>query len=292
MRSLTDLGTGRRPRQAFLLGGATASYGVTMHGASRDALVASDRRYFESGAVNEPVGPATLSWVSGLTHLAAGCVVHSVDPQAIDDAPAWVAAVRSAVEERGAPRVRIYVDPGPALRAALEGAGLTPRAETAFVTRGRADCAADGVALHDLAPDDDRAWDAVGELHRVGGVGSGIYPEPPDDWTDLMRRRCRSGGMEGFIVSHHDEPCGSVGVLVVDGLMRSKNILIGRGFRRQGIGRGVLHHLWERARQRGCDSLGAFAVPGTPGAGLYPAAGLTAVGEQVEWATAGDRVPA
>lgn len=252
---------------------------------ARAALVATDRLYFSSGAVDARLPGATLSCVPGLAHLGAGCVIHSVQPEDVVDAPRWLAAAAAAVREQGGCRLRIYVDrPGRDLRAALLEAGLTPREEVAYVARAAtADPEPEGVALHHIDPDDGAGWEEVARVHREGGIGSGVHPAPPDEWTELMRRRCRPGVMDGHLVTLDGEACGSVGTLVADGLLRSKNLLVGKAFRRRAVGRAVLARLSSTAVTLGCTEVGAFAVTGSDGARLYPAVGLRAVGRQVEW---------
>jgi hypothetical protein len=248
------------------------------------ALIATDRRYFEAGAVNERIGHATVSWVPGLTHLAAGCVVHSVETARITDPQRWLDAVESTCRTRGARLFRLYVEEDDQLlRNQFVARGLVPRVEHAFVASLPSDEPSRDVVLEPLPPDDDDGWGIVEGLHRRTGIGSGIHAAPADAWTRLMRLRCASDEMAAYLLRVDGRPLGSVGVLAIDGMVRSKNLLVERRSRRRAIGRSALALVGRIGGARACGSIGAFAVGGTDGYGLYRATGFAEVGAQVEW---------
>ena len=81
----------------------------------------------------------------------------------------------------------------------------------------------------------------------------------------------------------NDEACGTVATLRAGGLLRSKNVLVDKRFRRHDIGRSVLSLLWTMAMGQGLSCIGAFAAATTPGTHLYRGAGFSEVGGQVEY---------
>ena len=90
-------------------GSSLSHYPPAMPSGTLEALVASDRQFFEAGATNERIGPATMSSMRGLTHLAAGCVLHTVDARQITSPAAWLHEVELHVRTCGGSLVRIYL---------------------------------------------------------------------------------------------------------------------------------------------------------------------------------------
>ena len=98
-------------------------------------LIESDRRYFELGAHIEPLSYGHLAWMPGLTHLAASCVIHRVDPEDMDIVPEeWLKEIEAETERRDVPLIRIYLDScPPSIAAVLQRAGYRERMELGFL---------------------------------------------------------------------------------------------------------------------------------------------------------------
>ena len=249
-----------------------------------EALFESDRRFFEAGATNDRIGPATLSWIEGLTRVPAGCVAHSVDAARITDPHAWLDGVEDRVRACGWPLVRIYlVEPDVPLQAVLEERGYDRRTELAYATARARRPPEDGVELRHLAPGDDDAWETLAVLHRGSGIGSAIHDADPDEWTELWRRKCASGVLDGYLVTLDGEPCGSVGLLMIGDVLRIKNPLVDRRVRRRAVARSALSLLATTDAGRGCRAITAFVAAGTGGQALVETVGLEEIGTQVEW---------
>ena len=250
-------------------------------------LIETDRKFFSAGAHNHPIGPAVVSFVPEAIDLAAGCVIHSVDATQIEHPRSWVTQVESVVKDLGASLVRIYLgdhlNEERHLCEELIRGGYTPRREQAFVLTNAPEPPRPGVSFLPMDPSDDQMWVRANEVHRVGGIGSGIYAAPSDKWTALMRTRCAHEDMDAFLVTLNGEACGTVATLRAGGLLRSKNVLVDKRFRRHDIGRSVLSLLWTMAMGEGLSCIGAFAAATTPGTHLYRGAGFSEVGGQVEY---------
>ena len=245
------------------------------------ALLESDRRYFEMAASCEDMPGATLVWTPGLAHLAAGCVVHRVDPGVLSSGERWLAHVEDRLRRLGASWLRVYVEGRPEqLRAVLEGHGCRPRAENGYAGLSAGPPARE-VALVPVG--DEAGWDEKLWLHQREGPSTSLYQASARDWVELERRKCQSGTMRAFLVTVGGAVCGTVSAILTGPVLRAKNLLIARRSRGLGLGRAALGELSRLAERGGAEGVGAFAVEGSAGERLYRRAGFRAVTSQVEW---------
>jgi hypothetical protein len=249
-----------------------------------EVLLESDRRFFEAGATNDRIGPATLSWMACHTSVPAGCVVHSVDAPSVTRPDDWLDAVEDRVRAGGGLLVRIYLlEPHAPLHGVLERRGYSARTELAYATTRMPPPPIDGVEVQRVLAADDAIWATITKLHRVSGIGSAIHDADPDEWTDLWRRKCEAGDLEAYLITREGEPCGSIGTLTVDDLLRVKNPLVDRRVRRRAVARSAVSLLTASSRARGCTSVGAFVTDGTAGRAMFAASNLQQLGSQLEW---------
>ena len=162
---------------------------MTESGWSRD-LLESDRLYFEAAAEVLPIPGAVIAALRGAEKLAAGCVVHRVDPGAFREEPdAWLAEVEDRLRALGSPRARLYLDtPDTRLEEALARRGYRSRTEHGF-TREAGDGGGAEIDLALAEGEDD--WSARRELMRRQEHGVDGHPVDADLWIDLERRKCR-----------------------------------------------------------------------------------------------------
>jgi GNAT superfamily N-acetyltransferase len=251
-------------------------------------LLESDRSYFESAAVLELAGGATIARVPGLERVSAGCVVHRVDPSVLPRDPLrWVELVEQRLLGHGCRRARFYLTGRhPGLEAALLARGYRPQDETGYVLAvdGRPIGPRPDAPVAELRPvttSDD--WAAKLALHRLAGPGPDGHESDPDAWVELERIRVTTGWMRPFFIVSRGAICGVVALASGGSLLRLKNLVIHPSWRRMGIGTAVLHRTIAIAWREGWAGVGAFALTGDPSEQLYRNAGYEAVARQTEW---------
>lgn len=253
------------------------------------ALLESDRRYFELGASldSDTIGGAQVAWMPGLQATAAGCVVQRVRPEVVGGARAWVDDVDRRVMELGYALARVYLDgPSPVLEGALAAAGYRRRVEIGYLVEGplppapaaasRAD-----VVLREVV--DGGGWEVKRKLHAGSDVAADGHATAAEDWVELERRKCDTGGMRAFLVEVDGEACGGVATLEGEGLLRAKNLFVQSDRRREGIAAQTIRLLSGRAGELGLAATGIFGVDGRPGNAVYVHLRMTPVVRQVEW---------
>ena len=251
-------------------------------------LLDSDRGYFESAAVLELAGGATIARVPGLERVSAGCVVHRVDPSVLPRDPLrWVELIEQRLLGHGCRRARFYLTGRhPALEAALLARGYRPQDETGYVLAvdGRPVTALPDGPLAELRPvtsaDD---WAAKLALHRLSGTGPDGHNSDPEAWVELERVRVAAGWMRPFFIVSRGAICGVIALSSGESLLRLKNLVVHPSWRRMGIATAVLYRAHAIAWREGWAGVGAFALTGDPAEQLYRNAGYEAVARQTEW---------
>jgi GNAT superfamily N-acetyltransferase len=251
-------------------------------------LLESDRSYFESAAVLEPAGGATIARVPGLERVSAGCVVHRVDPSVLPRDPArWIELIEQRLLGHGCRRARFYLTGRlPALEAALLARGYRPQEETGYVVPVDDRPVAtppDGPAaeLRPVTSPDD--WAAKLALHRLSGNGPDGHECDPEAWVEVERLRVAAGWIRPFFIVSRGAICGVVGLGSMGSLLRLKNLMVHPSWRRMGIGTAVLHRARTIAWREGWAGVGAFALAGDPSEQLYAGNGYEPVVRQTEW---------
>lgn len=242
--------------------------------------IESDRRYFEMGARIDRLPGAELAWMPGLSRAPAAVVIHRVVPEVVAAVgPAWAFDAERALRRIGAPMARIYLDrPGTAADSVLHQAGYASRRELVFAGDLRGSVGV--MTLRRLR--DDGEWRRKLRFHEE-------TPERPDghntaasDWVRLERAKC-AAGMQAFLAEVDGKTVGAIGLVRSGRLLRMKNIAIHPAFRRRGFGLAMLRSLAALGRSMGLSTQCILAVEGEVGERLYRAAGLDAIGAQVEW---------
>jgi GNAT superfamily N-acetyltransferase len=251
-------------------------------------LLESDRTYFESAAVLEAAGGATIARVPGLERVSAGCVVHRVDPSVLPRDPArWIELIEHRLLGHGCRRARFYLTGRhPALEAALLARGYRPQDETGYVlavtarpitTRTQHPVA----ELRPVTSPDD--WAAKVALQRLAGTGPDGHDSDPEAWAELERLRSAAGWMRPFFIVSRGAICGVIGLSAGASLLRLKNLVVHPSWRRMGIATAVLQRAYAIAWREGWAGVGAFALAGDPAEQLYVNAGYEAATRQTEW---------
>ncbi len=245
------------------------------------ALLESDRRYFELGAIRRELPGAEMVWLEGMADLPAAGVVHRVVQDETADSVAWVGEVTAALLDTGFRQGRIYLDePLPPLEARLAADGWTMRREPGLVALATVPRRTPQIELVPVLSDD--GWAAKGRVHRADAVRPDGHDAPASRWLAMEKVRVATGEMEAWLVVRDGIVCGTVCTMADDVVLRNKNLVVHPDHRRTGVGLGVLARLDDMARAREL-VLGAFSVAGEDGALLYRAADMSVVVEQREW---------
>lgn len=245
-------------------------------------LIETDRSYFELAARTVDLSVGQIAWMPGLHELAASCVVHRISQdQTSELSESWIDEVETKLRSHQVARARLYFDVFPdSLEATLLKRGYQPRSEVGFLAYlGHPEPPA-GFRLCEVRTDAE--WSLKHCLHQSAMEGPDGYTNQADLWVDMERRKCASGTMRTYLVRRDDEIVATVGTIVMDGLLRLKNIVVAANMRRQGIGSATVKLLWELAEQQG-RRLGVFGVEGGKGSRMYAGAGLCEVTKQYEW---------
>jgi ribosomal protein S18 acetylase RimI-like enzyme len=249
-------------------------------------LAQNDAAYFAAGAQRRAIPGGNVLWMPGLAHLPIGCVVEVADSAACVASPAaFLSAASDALVELGAKWLRFYTqDSDRACDVAFAGTGLTASVELAFVCAAkppRADWMTEGLRIRRTASKAD--WRARAQFAEKLGEAFFRKDVPPADWVEMERRKAEAGYMSCWLVRSGDEICASFGLAEFGSLLRLKNVLVSRDYRRRGIGRSIVAFGLSRAAARGFEDFGCYTFPGTSAVDLYQACGMTVVGSQTEW---------
>lgn len=246
------------------------------------ALIESDRRYFEQGARRRTLTGAEAAWLDGMADLPSAGVVHRVVPSEVADPAAWVSELTAAQRDLGFTRGRIYLDEAcEPLERQLGAEGWTMRREPALIAvEGVPPSRGPSVELLPVVTDED--WAAKEAVHRADGIRPDGHPAPASRWVAMEQARVAAGELDAWLVLREGIVCGTVLSMAVDGILRTKNLVVHPEHRRTGVGLGVLGRLEDLARKHGL-VLGTFSVVGEVGELLYRAATMQPVAEQREW---------
>ena len=244
------------------------------------ALLATDRRYFQLGAIRRKLPGAEMVWIEGMGDVPAAGVVHRVDLAETVDPGDWVGEVTVALLDAGFRHGRIYLDePFAPLEVQLAAGGWTMRREPGLVALGNVPRRTHIELVPVLSHDD---WAAKERVHRADGMPPDGHDAPASRWVAMEQVRVATGEMEAWLVIRDGIVCGTVCTMADDTVLRNKNLVVHPDHRRTGVGLGVLAHLHTMARDRGL-VLGTFSVAGEDGELLYRAAHMSVVVEQREW---------
>lgn len=244
------------------------------------ALLETDRRYFELGAIRRKLPGAEMVWIEGMADLPAAGVVHRVDLAETDDPAEWVGMVTGALLDAGFRHGRIYLDePFGPLEAQLAAAGWTMRREPGLVALGTVPRRTH-IELVPVRSHDD--WAAKERVHHADGIRPDGHDAPASRWVAMEQVRVATRELGAWLVIRDGIVCGTVCTMADDTVLRNKNLVVHPDHRRTGVGLSVLATLHDMASERGL-VLGTFSVAGEDGELLYRAARMSVVVEQREW---------
>ena len=244
-------------------------------------LVASDERYFELGARIDPVAGVRLAWMVGLADMLAACVVLDGEVWS-DRAEAMTAldAVEERVREVGGSRVRLYLEREvSAVVEVLRDRGYSSREEAGYVLPQRIP-GSEKVSIQPISTDAD--WAQKQTLHRESPDPPDGHEIPADRWVELERRKTGSDGLSPWLILVGDTVTGTAAVMDHGALMRLKNLLVHREYRRRGIATAAIAAFGIMAEEKG-RTLGLFTVVGSAGDLVYRGCGMKPVARWVEW---------
>lgn len=245
------------------------------------ALVDSDRRYFELGAIVEPVAGARLAWMAGLADLQAACVVLGAEAwRDAAEARRSMATLESAVLAAGGTRVRLYLErTAPEVARALLDLGFRSRLERGLVLPPGLRAPLE-VSLQRVADEDD--WSRKAILHRESPDATDGHPTDADRWVEMERRKARTGVFVPWLIRLEGTVAGTAATMAQGRLLRLKNLLVHRDLRLRGIATAAIA-AFGRMAERGERSFGFFGVEGTAGEAVYRSCGMRPVVEWTEW---------
>lgn len=246
-----------------------------------EQLIESDRLYFEWGARRDVIEHATIAWMPEFRHLAGAAVVHRVRAGDVSQPSKWIAAVESALGDRGIALGRIYLDhESVALEATLEAAGWARRREIAVL----AGIVGSRSALRNvrLVRIDDEQWDEKTRLHRECGEMPDGYDPDGDAYVEMERCREAAGPLRFYLAETRDHVVGTVGLALIGGLLRLKNLLVRPADRARGLGHAIVEEALAIASEVRAERAGCFAIEGRARS-LYEDCGFRSIGCQIEW---------
>ena len=250
-------------------------------------LLESDRLYFETGSQIKILPEAVVAYMSNLTHIPAGCVVHRIDDSfsTVEEWDKWVTQLEQKLFQLGCPAPRLYLDrPLPKLEHVLLERGYCAQIEVGLLdetlnaTKLKTDLA---VTLRPVL--DAIEWQQKLELHSVTETGPDGHFTHPHEWVELERRKCETGVMQVYFICVGDEICGTVGAIEVNDLLRLKNLVVHLAWRRQGIAQAAVKALRNKAIRLNKQAFGCFALINGIGKRVYERVGLSIVTQQTEW---------
>lgn len=245
-------------------------------------LVESDAGYFDAGAERHDIGGATIARLVGMESLAAGCVIHRVEPTKLPGAlDGWLGDAEARVAGWGVPKARLYLTESiPALEAALQRRGYRPRREIAYMLAATTQ-RPEGVSLVPVRTDGD--WQKKLELHARAETAPDGYDATASAWVAMERRRCDAGYMVPYLIVHKDDVVGAVNKAPWRSVLRIKNLVVAPEHRRRGIATAAARGFAAVAAESGHGAAGVFALAHEPAVGIYEKAGYEIVAEQTEW---------
>lgn len=217
----------------------------------------------------------------GLADVLAACVVLGGDAWT-DQAEATTAlnALEERVREVGGSRIRLYLEREvPAVATTLRDRGYSSREETGYVLAQRLP-ESEEVSIQPVTTDAEWAQKQI--LHRES-------PDPPDGhattadrWVELERRKTGPNGLMPWLIRVGDTVTGTAATMGQGDLLRLKNVLVHRDFRRRGIATAAVAAFGIMAEKKG-RTLGLFTVVGSPGELVYRRCGMQAAARWIEW---------
>ena len=206
-------------------------------------LLETDRGYFESTAVLEPAGGATIARVPGLERVSGLRGPPRGPVGAPRDPARWVELVEQRLLGHGCRRARFYLTGRLPRSRPLLARGYRPQDEIgyALVVDGRpAAIRPDGppAELRPVTSADD--WAAKLAFHRVSGTSCDGHDSDPEAWVELERIRVEAGWMRPFFIVSRGAICGVIALASGESLLRLKNLVVHPSWRRMGIGTAVL----------------------------------------------------
>ncbi len=201
--------------------------------------------------------------------------------QEIDSPDDWIREVadRLLAIIPGPPRVYLRDTPA-ALSAALRRAGFAARSESGMVLSGPSARPGTPVSFRPVQSDSD--WNDKLQLHMDCPTGPDGYTVPPHEWVRLERLKSETGGMRAFLVERHGVVVGAAALMRQGSILRLKNLVVARRFRRRAVATATVHLAGGLAAAEG-RALGLFGIGGSVGEAAYRSAGLETVVSQTEW---------
>jgi ribosomal-protein-alanine N-acetyltransferase len=125
------------------------------------------------------------------------------------------------------------------------------------------------------------------DIETIVAIECNIYPHP---WTRGNFVDSLAAGYDCRVLECAGEVAGYGVLMVAAGEAHLLNLSVARGWQRQGLGRALLEHFTQRARDGGADLLLLEVRPSNTAAlALYEAAGLQRIGLRRGYYPAGER---
>ena len=251
-----------------------------------NALLDSDRTYFEFAANIEHIDQSQLSWMPGAANTPAGCTCQRIGPELAHSDPgrlqAWLNQIETRFWELGNPSVRIYLHEHSPLSEFLQASNYSVREEIGFGLFERAG-PADNL-LQVVEVDSDDLWEQKLQLHSRSPQFPDDHDYDPRVWTQLERSKCQTGELKCYLIQTGEAVRGAIGMMEIDGLIRLKNLVLASEHRRIGIAAATITKI--AAMKLGSQDnrwIGAFGIEGGRGEKLYRSLGMATVCRQFEW---------
>lgn len=251
-------------------------------------LLETDRLYFSLGAIRSSSSGMDLMYIPGHTTTPSGSVVWGVNRLCAEDRfRRMLGNAEAQLGSLGGRTMRVYVeDPVPGeISRVFHRAGYRARVEVALlcdIPTILANADADKVCEF-LKVETPEHWKLKALLHTGDDRQADGYAASADDWVELERTKCGSGGMTCFLVLRGQQPVAAVALILDRGVARLKNLYVGPAFRRGGIGLATIRFLAASAYELGYEWFGCFALENGNAIRVYERAGLRVVASATEF---------
>jgi N-acetylglutamate synthase-like GNAT family acetyltransferase len=248
-----------------------------------DALLRSERSYFQLGAEAQTWAGGTTCRMPRCTRLAAGWVAWFDTPtRGPDEARQRVARLTAHAAADGALRCRLYdYSHCPHVIGALHAAGFRQSTEVGLVADRPDPRNLPPVSLRRVRSTLDWA-DKLG-VHASERRGPDGHEAAPDAWVRMERAKSASGALEFYLAESEGRVCGTVGLLPEGRLLRMKNLVVDASMRGRGIGTAITARTVNEALRRDFMALGLLALEDGDALSMYRKSGFIEVARVVEW---------
>ena len=245
------------------------------------AVLGSDRAYFEAGARRITLPGGAIFHMPSFEAVTAGACAHLLDPEAAEyDPDGWIAGLGRAFSSIGRDYMRVYLPrQNSRLGKALEAHDFGVSREIVFAAildEGFCFPGTSGFKLRRVSLE--RDWAAKLVIHVNAQFPADGKSGDPHTWVAFERRKAESGYMKPYLVTNDDCAVATFSIARMKEGLRIKNVVVDPRFRRRGAASAVVGFSCQLAARLNLKHVGLLAISGGIGEHLYRRLGLKAMG--------------